>query len=76
MSSMPRVERYAEKTLAKMFQEPLPYWHEYQWQPQAELDDNNLAVDPEKIIDIKGRLALTTKGDIYNIISNSDNLLR
>ncbi|MDR2956522.1 MAG: glycoside hydrolase family 2 [Prevotella sp.] len=52
LSSMPKVEKYAEKTLAKMFQEPLPYWHEYQWQPQAEIDDSSLAVDPEKIIDI------------------------
>jgi len=31
LSSMPYVERYPEKSLAKMFQEPLPYWHEYQW---------------------------------------------
>lgn len=30
-SSLPAVERYPEKTLAKMFQTPLPYWHEYQW---------------------------------------------
>lgn len=29
--SLPAVERYPEKTLAKMFQTPLPYWHEYQW---------------------------------------------
>lgn len=34
LSSLPRVERYAEKTFAKMFQSPLPYWEEYQWRDQ------------------------------------------
>lgn len=35
--SLPAVERYPEKTLAKMFQTPLPYWHEYQWSVQPEV---------------------------------------
>ena len=38
LSSLPRVERYAEKTFAKMFQSPLPYWEEYQWRDQPVLD--------------------------------------
>ena len=29
LSSLPTVERYPEKTLAKMYQTPLPYWHQY-----------------------------------------------
>lgn len=52
LSSEPRVERYAEKTFAKMFQTPLPYWEEYQWRDQPVLDDASLAVDPAKVIDI------------------------
>ena len=31
LSEIPQVERYAEKTLAKMFQYPLPMWDEYMW---------------------------------------------
>jgi len=52
ISSAPRVERYAEKTMAKMFPSPLPYWGEYQWPPQAEVDDESLVVDPSKVVDI------------------------
>jgi len=52
ISTAPRVERYAEKTMAKMFQTPLPYWEEYQWPQQAEVDDESLVVDPSKVVDI------------------------
>lgn len=47
-----RVERYAEKTFAKMLQTPLPYWNEYQWAPQSAIDDSRVVIDPSKIIDI------------------------
>lgn len=46
------MERYAEKTFAKMFQSPLPYWEEYQWRDQPVLDDASLAVDPAEVVDI------------------------
>jgi len=52
ISTAPRVEHYAEKTLAKMFPTPLPYWEEYQWPQQAEVDDESLVVDPSQVIDI------------------------
>lgn len=52
LSSLPCVEKYPEKTLAKMFQDPLPYWHEYQWRVQPESDDASLLVDPSKVLDI------------------------
>jgi hypothetical protein len=52
ISSSPRVERYAEKTLAKMHPTPLPYWHEYQWQKQPEPSDRSLMIDGKKVIDI------------------------
>jgi hypothetical protein len=46
------VERYAEKTMAKMFPTPQPYWEEYQWPQQAEVDDESLVVDPSMVVDI------------------------
>ncbi len=52
LSSEPRVERYAEKTFAKMFQTPLPYWHEYMWAPQPALDAPLLAIAENEVIDL------------------------
>jgi hypothetical protein len=57
LSSAPAIERYPEKTLAKMFQSPLPYWHEYQWKEQPVVDDPALVVDPAKVIDITEHLS-------------------
>ncbi|WP_273162880.1 glycosyl hydrolase [Bacteroides fluxus] len=54
--SQPLVERYPEKLLAKMYQKPLPYWHEYQWRDQPVLDDASLAVDPDRVLDISSSL--------------------
>lgn len=48
----PTIESYTEKTLAKMFQSPLPYWHEYQWPVQAQLDDRAQAINPASVIDL------------------------
>lgn len=52
LSAMPRVERYSEKTLAKMYQTPLPYWNEYQWRQQADSLTAELSIDPESILDV------------------------
>ena len=52
LSSIPRVERYAEKSLAKLFQTPLPYWYEYQWRQQPELDDSSLSINANQVLDI------------------------
>ncbi len=57
LSASPRVERFTEKTLAKMYQSPLPYWHEYQWAIQPEVDDRNLLIDPSTVVDISGALS-------------------
>lgn len=59
LSSLPSIERYPEKTLAKMFQSPLPYWNEYQWPVQPASDDLTLNIDPSKVLDITSYL----KGD-------------
>ena len=48
----PRVERFSEKTLAKMHPTPLPYWKDYQWASQPIVDDNATVVDGSKVIDI------------------------
>lgn len=50
--STPLVERYAEKTLAKMYQSPLPYWQEYQWRKQPVLDDASLAISVGQVVDV------------------------
>lgn len=52
LSGIPVVERYPEKTLAKMHQTPLPFWHEYQWKEQPIINDESLLIDPTKVIDI------------------------
>jgi hypothetical protein len=57
LSALPRVERYPEKSLAKMFQTPLPYWHDYMWPVQPEFEDKTLAIDPKKVQDITDNLS-------------------
>ena len=52
LSALPRVDSYAEKTLAKMYPTPLPYWEEYQWPVQKEVEDKNLLVEPSSVIDV------------------------
>ncbi|OJV88048.1 MAG: glycoside hydrolase family 2 [Bacteroidia bacterium 44-10] len=56
LSSIPFVERYPEKTLAKMYQAPLPLWHEYQWREQPQVNDPSMIVQPSEIIDLSGNL--------------------
>ncbi len=51
LSSSAEVERYPEKSLAKMFQTPLPYWKDYLWPVQPEVG-KSLAIDPKSVIDI------------------------
>ena len=57
LSSLPLVERYPEKSLAKMFQTPLPYWNDYMWPVQPEFEDKTLAIDPQKVLDITNYLS-------------------
>ncbi|RFS18909.1 glycoside hydrolase family 2 [Chitinophaga silvatica] len=48
----PRIERFEEKQLAKMFQTPLPLWNEYQWPQQQQVNNSAMVVDPSKAIDL------------------------
>jgi hypothetical protein len=52
LSATPVVGNFIEKTLAKMYQTPLPYWNEYQWADQAVIDDQQLVIDPSTVLDI------------------------
>ena len=52
ISSSPRLEDYAEKTLAKMFPTPFPYWGSYEWPVQPDFHEKDLVIDPSKVIDI------------------------
>lgn len=52
ISASPKVESFSEKTLAKMYHSPLPYWNEYQWNPQPEVADQSLLIAPNDVRDI------------------------
>lgn len=52
LSSSPMVERYPEKSLAKMFQTPLPMWDDYLWEKQPDVSEASLMVAPDKIMNL------------------------
>lgn len=56
LSGAPKVERYPEKTLAKMYPTPLPYWKEYQWPAQPVVANNAYVIDPAKVLDISAKM--------------------
>lgn len=51
LGTAPRVERYIEKQLAKMFQTPLPLWNEYQW-PLSPEPDAKAVTQPAQVINL------------------------
>jgi len=57
ISASPTVERFTEKTLAKMFQTPLPYWNEYQWPVQPIVEEKDLMIDPNTVIDVSKNMS-------------------
>jgi len=57
LSSSPKIEHYAEKTLSKMHQTPLPYWDTYKWPTPPEIENKSLMVDASRIIDISKYLS-------------------
>lgn len=58
ISSAPQVERFSEKTLAKMHPTPLPYWKDYQWPVQPEPKDKSTVIDGSKVLDITKYMAI------------------
>ncbi len=51
LSATPMVENYIEKTLAKMWPTPHPFWEDYQWVPQP-VEKSAYIIDPVKVIDL------------------------
>ena len=56
LRASPLIGRAYEKTLAKMFETPLPYWYEYQW-PDEPATVAGSALDPSKAVVLRGRVA-------------------
>lgn len=56
LSAAPVVGNYVEKTLGKMYPTPLPYWKEYQWPAQPEVQDTGLVIDAGKVVDISSHM--------------------
>lgn len=52
VSDEPRMERYEEKSLGKMFQTPLPMWGEYMWATQPEPAEKDVIVAADKVVDV------------------------
>lgn len=50
LSEQPRVERTAEKQLAKMCQVPLPMWDYYMWDEQPDYSVSDWTIDPERVV--------------------------
>jgi len=61
LSGTPVVENYMEKTLAKMWPTPHPFWDAYQWAPQP-AEASPYMIDPAKVIDISQYM--TTDGTL------------
>ena len=55
VSDQPRMERYEEKTLAKMYQTPLPMWGEYMWPTSQEPADLKL-LQPSDVLNLTDKL--------------------
>lgn len=55
LSATPVVESYMEKTLAKMWPTPHPFWDAYQWAPQP-TETSKYTIDPAKVIDLNTSL--------------------
>lgn len=55
LTSRALVERFAEKTLGKMFQTPLPMWDAYMWPAQPETIPA-ACIDPAKVIDLTDKM--------------------
>ncbi|MCF3108994.1 glycoside hydrolase family 2 [Niabella sp. CC-SYL272] len=52
IAATPRVERFKEKTLVRMHPTPLPYWHDYQWAPQAAVRDAGYVIKPQDVLNL------------------------
>ena len=56
LSELPAVDHYADKSLARMFQDPLPLWDYYMWDTPDESAAPALYVNPASIVDLSGKI--------------------
>lgn len=56
LSAQPKMERYPEKSLAKMFQTPLPMWHDYLWSEQPDVTNTDLVINPKNVVDLTANM--------------------
>ena len=56
LSEIPLLPRYAEKTLAKMFQDPLPLWDTYMWK-EPEYVNFRLCLDTGVMFDLRDKVS-------------------
>lgn len=61
LSSSPRIENYAGKTLAKMSQLPMPAWNYYMWREQPEPKSARHNIDPASVLDISEHMTADGK---------------
>jgi hypothetical protein len=66
LSPAARVESFAEKTMVKMFQDPLPPFDFYSWPAQPEPDSADLTVQPNAVINLSSQMTAdgTLKWDV------------
>ncbi len=57
LSGAARLEKYVEKQLGKMFQDPQPLWDAYLWPSQPEIDSPQLAVSATRVLNLSRQLA-------------------
>lgn len=73
LSDKSYIERYPEKTLAKMFQYPLPMWEDYMWDKQV--DNNDLKVLKQQVLDLTANV--TSEGRLnWNVPDGKWNIVR
>ena len=52
LSEAPAVQQYDGKSLAKVFQDPLPMWDYYMWETPAEPSSSFGIIDPSEVVDL------------------------
>jgi hypothetical protein len=55
LTEAPLIERYPEKTFAKMFNSLAPPWDAFMW--DSETNDPSLSIDPKSVVDISDKLS-------------------
>jgi hypothetical protein len=55
LTEAPLIERFPEKTFAKMFNDLAPPWDAFMW--ETETGDPSLSIDPKNVVDISDKLA-------------------